>query len=406
MSRLQALTARLPGRRSGATPSVLITGGGTAGHTNPGIAVAEALVDAGLGRDRIHFVGAQRGNEQTLVGEAGFSIDLLPGRGLQRKLTATAIKDNLVAVAGLLAGLIKGVALVAKRRPRVVLCLGGYAAFAASSAAVLLRIPLVVTEQNARASAVNRLFARFAEVCAVPFPGTDLPSGVVTGNPIRHSIVEAVDGADPGVAAKHIAQRIWAEVDGGAGNPLADRVVVAVWSGSLGATSINRAVADLASRWNDRHDVAIYHVIGRRDWSQFRRPTPEPGTPGLCYVTVEYENHMADVLVAADLAVCRAGASTVAELAVAGLPSILVPLPIAARDHQSANAEQLAAVGGALVVKDRELDVDRLATMLEPLVGDEERRSAMARGARAAGRPQAAHDVARLLLEIGGIDHG
>ncbi len=405
MSRRPALVARLPYRRAGVTPSVLITGGGTAGHTNPGIAVAEALVAAGLAQDRIHFVGARRGNEKTLVGDAGFSIDLLPGRGIQRRLTPSAIKDNVGAVAGLVAGLIKGVAVVAKRRPRVVLCLGGYAAFAASLAAVLLRIPLVVAEQNARASAVNRFFARSAMVCAVPFPGTDLPNGVVTGNPIRRSIIEAVDGADSAAAADRIARRIWPDFDGETTNPLVDRILVVVWSGSLGATRINQAVAELASRWADRKDVAVYHVVGRRDWPQFRRSMPEPESSGLCYVGVEYEDHMADLLVAADVAVCRAGASTVAELAVAGLPSILVPLPIAARDHQSANAEQLAAVGGALVVEDHELDADRLATMLDPLVDDEERRSLMIQGARSAGRPRAAHDVARLLLEIGEFDH-
>lgn len=406
MSPLSALATRLPGRRATATPSVLITGGGTAGHTNPGIAVAEALVAAGLARDRIHFVGAQRGNERTLVGDAGFSIDLLPGRGIQRRLTPSAVKDNVGSVVGLLAGFVKGVAVVTKRRPRVVLCLGGYAAFAASAASVLWRIPLVVAEQNAKASAVNRLFARFAKVCALPFPGTDLPNGVVTGNPIRQSIVDAVDRGDPAAAAGRLAQRIWPELAVDAANPVGDRVVVAVWSGSLGASSINRAVADLAVSWADRDDVLIYHITGRRDWSQYQRPIPSAGVSGLCYVTVEYEDHMADVLVVADVAVCRAGASTVSELAVAGLPSILVPLPIAARDHQTANAEALVEVDGAYLVDDDELDADRLAMLLDPVVGDVDRRSAMARSARSAGRPQAAHDVARLLLDIGGFDHG
>lgn len=387
-------------------PTVIITGGGTAGHTNPGIAVAEALVDAGIVRDRIHFVGGERGNERTLVGEAGFSIDLLPGRGIQRKLTPKAVSENIGAVAGLLTGVVKSFAIVAKRRPRVVMCLGGYAAFAASAAAFALRIPIVVSEQNAKASAVNRLFGRVAAACALPFPGTDLPKGVVTGNPIRQSIVDSVAGADRGEALDRMAARIWPDEASAASfdNPLTSRTLVSVWSGSLGATTINQAVSELADRWVERDDIALYHVIGRRDWALYQRPIPGPEDEGLCYVTVDYEDHMADVLVGSQLAVCRSGASTVAELAVAGLPSILVPLPIAPRDAQRANADQLADAGGAVVVADNQLDADRLGTILEPLIEDRSRRATMAQAASSAGRPLAAHDVAKLLNDIGGLD--
>ncbi len=247
---------------------IIITGGGTAGHTNPGIAVAEALVSAGLSRSEIHFVGGLRGNEGELVPSAGFTIDLLPGRGIQRKLTPA----NIGSVLGLLAGFVKGFAIVAKRKPRAVLCLGGYAAFAASAAAVILRVPLVVTEQNARASAVNRVFGRFAKVCALPFPDTDLPKGVLTGNPIRAAIVSAVADADRSSARSAIAARYReAHADDGAGPQvdLGERALVAVWAGSLGATKINEAVEELAALWADRGDVAIYHVIGTRDWDRF-----------------------------------------------------------------------------------------------------------------------------------------
>ena len=380
---------------------VLITGGGTAGHTNPGIAVAQALVDLGLPEDRIHFVGGARGNEGQLVPAAGFGIDLLPGRGIQRRLTPA----NIAAVLGLLAGLVKGLWIVARRRPRAVLCLGGYAAFAASAAAVLLRVPLVVTEQNARASAVNRLFGRVATVNAVPFPRTDLPNGVVTGNPIRPAIVQAVAAADRNRAAKGIIDRYQA-ANGGPTIPLPgdrpdDPVLVAVWAGSLGATRINTAVNDLAERWAERRDVILYHVVGRRDWDSHGGPRPDQPMP---YLRVEYEDHMPDLLVAADVAVCRAGASTVTELAVAGLPAILVPLPHAPRDHQRANTGELEEAGGAIVIDDATVDGGRLAELLEPLVGDSRRRSAMADAARSVGRPDAATDVARLLLDAGGIE--
>ena len=375
---------------------IIITGGGTAGHTNPGIAVAEALVEAGVSRRDIHFIGGERGNEATLVGDAGFSIDLLPGRGIQRKLTA----ENLGSAIGLLKGLVKAMAIVAKRKPDVVLCLGGYAAFAASAAAVVRRIPIVVTEQNARASAVNRLFGRWAKVCALPFPDTDLPNGVLTGNPILASIVDAVVDNDPVEARRRLVER---RLPGHDRTALDGRVVLAVWAGSLGATRINSAVRGLAERWSDRGDLAIYHVIGRRDWEQFRQDPPAPGHQGLFHVTVEYEDHMADVLTGADLAVCRAGASTVSEIAVAGLPSVLIPLPIATRDHQRANAAELVEAGAAIVINDADTTPDMLERELEPLVGDVDGRHLMAEAARSVGRPRAAADVAQLVIDTGGL---
>ncbi len=403
-SKAAALRPGRAGRDDPANRPVIITGGGTAGHTNPGIAVAQALVETGVPRNLIHFVGGSRGNEGTLVGDAGFTIDLLPGRGIQRKPTF----DNIGAVFGLLAGFVKGFAIVAKRRPRAVLCLGGYAAFAASAAAVLLRIPLVITEQNARASAVNRLFARFATVCALPFPDTDLPKGVLTGNPIRSDILDAVEGGDRQTARKNLIDRY-----PGPSPELGDRVLVAVWAGSLGATRINQAVGELVELWWDRTDVALYHVIGRRDWAEFGPSGTGPAagsttgsgvdgpSDGLAYLRVEYENNMPDLLVAAELGVCRSGASTVTELAVAGLPAVLVPLPIATRNHQLANAAELQQAGGAIVVSDAEVTGRRLAELLEPLVVDRAKRWAMAEAARSVARPAAARDVAGLLLAAG-----
>ncbi|MGH1493610.1 MAG: UDP-N-acetylglucosamine--N-acetylmuramyl-(pentapeptide) pyrophosphoryl-undecaprenol N-acetylglucosamine transferase [Acidimicrobiales bacterium] len=388
---------------------IIITGGGTAGHTNPGIAVAQALVAGGLARNRVHFIGGARGNEATLVGDAGFTIDLLPGRGIQRKLSL----QNIGSIAGLLAGFVKGFAIVAKRRPAAVLCLGGYAAFAASAAAVLLRVPLVITEQNARASAVNRLFGRFAKVCALPFPDTDLPKPVLTGNPIRADILSAVEAADRATARAGIAERASAD---GATHNFGDRVLVAVWAGSLGATKINQSVRDLASLWADRADIVLYHVIGRRDWPEFGPASDaaqiegdrtgsaaDESQDGLLYLRVEYENNMSDLLVGADLAVCRAGASTVTELAVAGLPAILVPLPTAPRDHQRANTAEVAAAGGAIVLNNEDLSGTKLAELLEPLVIDDERRAAMSAATASVARPNAAADVAGLLLDAGGM---
>ncbi len=405
---------------------VLITGGGTAGHTNPGIAVAQALVELGVDRTDISFMGGERGNEGTLVPEAGFQIDLLPGRGILRSASPKAIRQNVGSVIGLVTAVVRGVRLVRAQQPDVVLCLGGYAAFAGSLAATLLRIPLVISEQNARASAVNRLFGRVAKVCALPYPDTDLPRGELTGNPIRQSVVDAVRNTEKSVARTEL------------GLPQ-DRTIVAVWAGSLGARSINRAVSRLAISWADRSDICLYHVVGRRDWDQYGPETsdlasqsavspaasqlPGSGENGLCYQMVEYEDRMPLLLAAADIAVCRGGASTAAELAVAGLPSVLIPLPNAPRDHQRANGRELVEAGGAIQLDDCQLashlddvnqqdgtqhdvnqqdgnqqDGDELQKQLELILAQPETLQTMRAAARRVGRPGAARAVAEILL--------
>jgi len=361
----------------------LIAGGGTAGHTLPGIAIGRALVARGHAESAIHFVGSERGSEVRLVPEAGFTLTALPGRGIQRKLTL----DNVGAVLGLVRAFGRALGLVHRRRPSVVVALGGYASVACALAAVLYRIPIVVAEQNAVPGAANRMVARFAKAAAVSFPGTDLPRAMVTGNPVRPEIL-AVDRARDRAAARRAL-----------GLP-DDRVVVLAFGGSLGARRINRAVAGLVDRWADRSDVAIRHVVGERDWDDPTARGEEPtGSDGILYRPVRYEDDMPTALAAADVVVSRAGATTVAELAVLGLPSILVPLPIATADHQTANARGLVDRAAARLVPDAELDVDRLAEELGPLIVDPSAREAMGEAARGLGRPDAADRVADLVVE-------
>lgn len=358
----------------------LVAGGGTAGHVLPGVAVANELVARGHDPATIHFVGAEHGLDATLVGEAGYGITLLPGRGIQRRLTW----DNVVAAWGLLRALARAVALVRRTRPRVVLAVGGFASAACALAAVLWRVPLVVADQNARAGAANRLVARFAAACAVPFPETDLPRAEVTGNPVRAEVLAVA--AAPDRAATRAAARIALGVP-------RDRTLVAVFAGSLGARRLNRATYGAAARWRDRDDLAVYHVVGARDWEE--REEPE-GATALDYRAVRYEEHMERVLAAADLAVCRAGGTTVAELAVVGVPAVLVPLPIATRDHQTANAGPLVRAGAAVLVPDDEFDTDRMVAEVDALVAAG-RLGEMADAARALGRPDAAAAVADLV---------
>ncbi|HUQ39929.1 MAG TPA: UDP-N-acetylglucosamine--N-acetylmuramyl-(pentapeptide) pyrophosphoryl-undecaprenol N-acetylglucosamine transferase [Acidimicrobiales bacterium] len=360
----------------------VIAGGGTAGHAVPAVAVGQALVRRGHAPGTIHFLGSTRGPEGAMARDAGFSATLLPGRGLnERRMTAA----NLRAAGGLSTAMAMAVTILARRRPRVVLSVGGFAALPGAMAAGTLRLPLVLAESNIVPGDANRLAARFASASAVQFEGTPLPHAVVTGNPVRDAIL-AVDRTPEG---REQARR-------SLGLP-ADATVVAAFGGSLGSRRINHAVYGLVEQWAGRAGVAVRHAVGHRDWAadEPARPAPAPG--GVVYQAVEYEHRMPELLAAADVMVCRAGGSTLAELGIAGLPAILVPLPIATADHQMANARAVERLAAAAVVPDAELDADRLARELEPLVADAARRGAMGTAMAGFGHPDAADRVAELM---------
>jgi UDP-N-acetylglucosamine--N-acetylmuramyl-(pentapeptide) pyrophosphoryl-undecaprenol N-acetylglucosamine transferase len=359
----------------------VIAGGGTGGHVVPAIAIGRALVERGHAVDSITFVGSKRGMERRLVPAAGFRIVLLSGRGIARRLTW----DNVGAVMGLLGAVAHAVVLIGKLRPAVVISVGGYAGLPCSLAAILWRVPLIVAEQNAAPGLANRITGRFASACAVSFPGTPLPRAVMTGNPVRPEILAVERSCEARAAAR-------AEL----GLP-SSGLVVAAAGGSLGARRINEAVLGLASTWSERSGVAIHHVVGERDWASFSARSPSSPPGGLVYRQVRFEDRMDLVLVAADVAVQRAGASTVSELAVAGLPSILIPLPGAPNDHQTANALRFAEAGAAVLIPDAELDPLRLGAELDCLLGDESRQ--MSDEARALAHPEAAAAVASLAEE-------
>ncbi len=363
----------------------VIAGGGTGGHLYPGVAVARALVARGHDPASLRFVGARRGLEAKIRALEGFPLTLLPGRGLDRRLSAGSLVANIEALAGGLAAVAMAVISFSKWRPAVVISLGGYASLGCVVAAYLWRVPIVVVNVDAVPGAVNRLAARVAAASAVASPDVDLARAIPTGVPVRAEML-AIDRSPAGRRAAR--QRL--------GLP-AETKVVAVSGGSLGSRRINRATLELAELWAGRTDVAIRHVVGRRDWSEVESATVP--TEGLTYQRVEYEEDMVSFYGAADIAVQRAGANTVAELALAGVPAVLVPLPTAPGDHQGANARAMASAGGAVVIPDDELDGPRLARELDALITDGSLLAGMAAAAQTLARPQAAEEVARLVEE-------
>lgn len=369
--------------RGRATPGTwaVIAGGGTAGHVIPGLAVAHALVARGHEPSSIHWVGGRRGVEATAVADAGFETTLLPGRGVQRRLTV----ENVEAAWGLGRSLLCAVRLLRARRPAVVLTMGGWASASCALAAGALGVPVVVAEQNAVPGVANRLAARFARASAVPFPGTRLPRAVFTGNPVRAEIL-AVDRGPAGRAAARARLGIPGR-----------RRVVAVFGGSLGALRLNDAVLGALGAWAGRHDLALRHVVGERDWPSVIERSPQLPAGGLFYQPVSYDERRELSLAAADLVVSRAGGNTVAELAAVGLGSVLVPLPGAPGDHQTANARYLAELGAAVVVPDADLTSARLVSEVEGLLDAPMRLASMADAARANSRRDAAEAVAELV---------
>ena len=362
---------------------VVLAGGGTAGHVFPGLAVAEELLDRGVPQDDIYFATSKAGIGKEAVQRAGFPHTTLSGRGIQRSFKPKAVFNNLSASAKLGWGTWQAFRLLRRVRPSVVLCLGGYVSVSAGAAARLLGIPVVVAEQNAVPGWANRVAAKYAKAAAVSFEGTDLPRAHCTGNPVRREILQA--------AAEDYRSN---EYPAGKTAPFK----VLILGGSLGAGHINQAVREAFPHWRDRADISVSHITGEREWTEFEPLSGQAQRENVSYVAMPFSDNISELLREADLVIGRSGAGIVAELAVMGKASLLVPLPGAPGDHQTANARALGS--GAEVIPQSELDGERLANEINRLARSPELVKAMGEAALAHARPNAAAAVADLLQEF------
>lgn len=367
--------------------AVLIAGGGTAGHVSPALATAEAL-RAARPELIVEFVGTAAGLESRLVPAAGWTLHQVPALPLRRRLSPDTLRVPLVVV-----GAACRVAALIRRRNVAAACgFGGYVSGPLALAARITGIPLVLHEQNAVPGLANRLAARWARAIAVSVPDVAArfprPDRVVlTGNPVRSDLAHADLPAlrRDAYTALGLQER---------------RRTLLVFGGSLGARRLNDAVLASAARWAAPEGLQVLHATGRRDHARVRAGWDAVlGASPLVVRCVEFIERMDLAYAAADVAVCRAGASTIAELSVLGVPSVLVPYPHAAADEQTANARALAHAGAAVLVADSELDGGTLVAACEPLLLDDGRRERMAAAARSLGRPDAAARVAALVLD-------
>jgi UDP-N-acetylglucosamine--N-acetylmuramyl-(pentapeptide) pyrophosphoryl-undecaprenol N-acetylglucosamine transferase len=363
---------------AGAPAYAVVTGGGTSGHVLPALAVADALVAAGHDASEIRYVGARRGVETRLLPDTPYPHTFLDVVGAQRRVT----RSNLGFVPKMLAASREATRLLRDWRPRVVVSVGGYASMPSVFAARRLGIPVVVVSYDRTPGRASRLAARSAAACAVAFENSPLPRAEVTGAPVRQVVLD-VDRAD--AAARVDARRRLGLPD--------DRFVVAVMGGSLGSGVLNDAIADYVAVHRDDEQLAVRQIAGERFADEVAQVAG-----AVVHQVVPYEGDMASVYAACDLLIGRGGASTVHEVAVTGTPAILVPWAASADDHQTDNVRWLAEVGGAVLLRERELD--RLPETIDGLRADDERRSDLAAAARRRGEIHRSGALAGLIERV------
>jgi UDP-N-acetylglucosamine--N-acetylmuramyl-(pentapeptide) pyrophosphoryl-undecaprenol N-acetylglucosamine transferase len=355
-------------------PCVMIMAGGTGGHVYPALAVAERLRAAGAG---VVWLGTHAGLEARVVPAAGFPIEWLPvlalrGKGLLRRLAAP-----FMLARALMAALV----VLRRHRPRAVLGLGGYVTGPGGVGAWLMRIPLLIHEQNAIPGLTNRWLAHLARVVMEAFPGSFSAQACAqhTGNPVRAAIAQLP-----------------------AHQSHAGRTRLLVLGGSLGARALNRTLPEALAQLSVEQRPEVWHQTGSAHADEV------PGFYRAAGVEARIAPFIEDMAAAyawADLVLCRAGALTIAELACAGLPALLVPYPHAVDDHQTHNARYLSEHGAALLIAQTDLTAMTLAGTLRMLLADPARLAAMAQAARVRALPDATERVAALALSAAGAAH-
>jgi UDP-N-acetylglucosamine--N-acetylmuramyl-(pentapeptide) pyrophosphoryl-undecaprenol N-acetylglucosamine transferase len=359
---------------------VVIAGGGTGGHLFPGIAVARELLARRPGT-KVSFAGTARGIEARVLPREGFELDLIRSGGIKGKSIAGRARGASL----LPASIWDAWNIVGRRRPHLVIGVGGYSSGPVVLTAVLRGVPTMVLEQNAVPGLTNRLLAPFVRAAAVTFDSTRRyfkGKAFVSGNPVRPEFLESVG-----------------PLTGAGADEQSSIASILVFGGSQGAHAINVAMVEAAPELAADPHLRLTHQTGERDVEMVRAAYRHAG------ISAEVEPFFFDMgkrLRHADVIVCRAGATTLAEITAAGRAAILIPLPTATDDHQRKNAEALAATGAAELLLQSEATGSVLARRVRALAGDREARTRMEQAARALARPDAAKVIVDRALELVG----
>jgi len=354
----------------------VIAGGGTGGHLYPGVAIARELAIRRPG-STITFAGTARGIEMKVIAREGFELDLLRIAGLKGRSPLAAVRG----IALLPLSFVDAWRIISRRKPDVVIGVGGYSSGPVVMLAALRGVPTLLAEQNAVPGLTNRILARVVGAAAVTFDSTVTffgRRGFVAGNPVRPEFFTDAEPQLPPHDGSHGAK-------------------VLIFGGSQGAHAINVAMVEAAPRLAAAGGIDITHQTGERDLELVRGGYRDAG---LAARVEPFLYAMDREMKRADVVVSRAGATTLAELAAAARASILVPLPTAADDHQKKNAEVFARAGAAELIEQKDLTGERLAERLLALTTDAHRRRSMADAAHALAKPDAARTIVDRVLEL------
>ncbi|MEN6469489.1 MAG: undecaprenyldiphospho-muramoylpentapeptide beta-N-acetylglucosaminyltransferase [Smithella sp.] len=354
---------------------IVIAGGGTGGHLFPGIAVAEEF----LKRDpqsRVIFIGTKRGIEHRLLGPLGYELKEIDVEGLKGR----GVKALIKGVYAIPNSMWQSRRILADFRPHVVIGVGGYASGPAVLTAYLMGIPTAIAEQNALPGNTNRILGKFVRKIFVTYEQSKnlfaAAKVTVTGNPVRAAIAEGLGQTKE----KKTGRRIL------------------IFGGSQGAAAINKTVAAMLPLWRKmKNQVSVVHQTGERDLAMTKQAYEQYGieaqvSPFIVDMVSAYQ--------AADLIICRAGATSLAEITVAGKASILIPFPFAADDHQTLNAKAMVEAGAAAMIRESELTAEKLYSVVEDLLGDEQKLRDMEVQSKKLGRPDAAARIVDACLQF------
>ena len=377
---------------------VMIAAGGTGGHVFPALAVCEELVSRGIS---VLWIGTSRGIESRVAMPNGVTLELIEVRGFRGK----SMLQKFLVPFGLLKAIVRVRSVMKKSGVRVVLGFGGYVAASAGLAAAISRTPLLIQEQNAVPGSTNRLLSRFARQLFTAFPSA-FPGHrrlTLTGNPVRRQICEraaSIEDQDRqdgtfrlvilggSLGAKPINDLVPAAL-----SVLEERVFAA--TNISGMTAKSSGVSDVG-RLHVAHQTGPGHLQSVKDGY---RDASFSGSNRVDVALEEFFDDMQELLATADLVIARAGALTVSELAVMGVPSILIPLPHAIDNHQYFNAQFMESEGAAILLQQDGLDVEKLVAVLETLLRDSRALQTMAKRAKAVARPEASQTIAMSCME-------
>ena len=366
----------------------VITGGGTSGHVIPAIAIAELLQDSGITKDALHFVGSTNGIETTLMPTTGIALSLLTVQGFRRGLSLSALQQNFRTLKVLRNATRQAEKLLTSLRPAVVVSVGGYVSVPTTRAARKLDIPVVTVSYDRQPGLATRLQARSAAASAVAYLPSQLKNATLTGAPVRR-VLRNLD-----LSLTRVEARDRLSV------PL-DRKVVCITGGSLGSAKLNAVARTIVEANQERGDICVIHLTGQR-YINDDLPTMNSDAK-IIYRRLESTVAMQDVYSASDLVVARAGASTVAEVSTIGMPSVLVPWSDATEDHQTANANWLGDLGGAVVVDEKTNSNSDIAKKILALIENQAKLGELATSARNAGRQHRETLLASLIISVASL---